>query len=63
MTAEELERFEVFATLDRADRERICQAAADVSLNPGEFAVYEGYERSLFGVLGRGTESDAGVTA
>ena len=51
MTAEELGRFEVFATLDPADRERVCQAAADISLNPGEYAVYEGDERSLFGVL------------
>ena len=61
VTAEELGRFEVFATLDPADRERVCQAAADISLNPGEYAVYEGDERSLFGVLEGRMEVVSGV--
>jgi thioredoxin reductase (NADPH) len=51
VTAEEIGRFEVFATLDPADCERVCHAAADISLHPGEYAVHEDDERSLFGVL------------
>lgn len=51
VTSEEIGRFEVFASLDRADRARLCRVAADISLNPGEYAVHEGDERTLFGVL------------
>ena len=51
VTAEEVARFEVFATLDPADCERICHAAADIALHPGEYVVHEDDERSLFGVL------------
>ena len=51
VTLEEIGRFEVFAPLDPADRERLCRVAADISLNPGEYAVHEGDERALFGVL------------
>ena len=51
VTLEEIGRFEVFAPLDPADRERLCRVAADISLNPGEYAVNEGDERALFGVL------------
>ncbi|HJZ61055.1 MAG TPA: FAD-dependent oxidoreductase [Miltoncostaeaceae bacterium] len=51
MTSEEIGRFEVFATLDPAGCERLCRAAADIPLNPGEYAVHEGDERALFGVL------------
>lgn len=51
MTSEEIGRFEVFATLDPAACERLCRAAADISLGPGEYAVHEGDERALFGVL------------
>jgi thioredoxin reductase (NADPH) len=51
VTSEEIRRFEVFAALDPADCERLCRVAADISLNPGEYAVHEGDERALFGVL------------
>jgi thioredoxin reductase (NADPH) len=51
VTVEEIGRFEVFAALDPADSERLCRAAADISLSPGEYAVHEGDERALFGVL------------
>jgi thioredoxin reductase (NADPH) len=51
VTTDELGRFEVFATLDPADRERLCRVAADISLNPGEHVVHEDDERALFGVL------------
>jgi thioredoxin reductase (NADPH) len=61
VTVEEVGRFEVFATLGPAECERVCQAAADISLNPGEYAVYEGDERSLFGVLEGRMEVVSGV--
>jgi thioredoxin reductase (NADPH) len=51
VTVEEIGRFEVFAALDPADRERLCRVAADISLSPGEYAVHDGDERALFGVL------------
>ena len=42
---------ELFAGLVHADRERLAQAAADVHLRPGEYAVHEGEERALFAVI------------
>ncbi|MDH4341092.1 MAG: FAD-dependent oxidoreductase [Thermoleophilia bacterium] len=48
---EEIGRFKAFATLDPADCERLCRVAADISLSPGEYAVHDGDERALFGVL------------
>ena len=51
MTLEEIRRFEVFSSLEPADCERLCRVAADISLAPGEYAVHEGDERSLFGLL------------
>ena len=51
VTSEEIGRFEVFAPLDPADRERLCRVAADISLNAGEYAVHEGDEGALLGVL------------
>ena len=51
VTVEEIGRFKVFAALDPADCERLCRVAADISLSPGEYAVHDGDERALFGVL------------
>jgi hypothetical protein len=51
VTLEEIGRFEVFASLDPADCERLCRVAADISLSPGEYAVHDGDEWALFGVL------------
>jgi thioredoxin reductase (NADPH) len=51
VTAEEIGRVAVFADLDPADCERLCRVAADISLTPGEYAVHEGDDRALFGVL------------
>jgi thioredoxin reductase (NADPH) len=51
MTPEETERFEVFAGLDPADCDRLCRVAADISLNAGEYAVHEGDERALLGLI------------
>ncbi|HZO49075.1 MAG TPA: FAD-dependent oxidoreductase [Gaiellaceae bacterium] len=51
VTAEEIAGIGVFEGLERAACERLCRVAADVALAPGEFAVHEGDERALFGVL------------
>jgi thioredoxin reductase (NADPH) len=51
VTAEEISRVGIFEALELAARERLCRAAADVSLMPGEYAVHEGDERALFAVL------------
>ncbi len=51
VTVEEIGRFEVFGTLEPVDCERLSRAAADISLIPGEYAVHEGDERALVGVL------------
>ena len=51
VTAEEIAGIGVFEGLERATCERLCRVAADVALAPGEFAVHEGDERALFGVL------------
>jgi thioredoxin reductase (NADPH) len=51
VTAEEIGRFEVFATLDLADCERLSRVAADISVGPGQYAVHEGDEPALFGLL------------
>jgi thioredoxin reductase (NADPH) len=51
VTAEEIGRVGVFEALGAAARERLCQAAADISLVPGEYAVHEGEERALFALL------------
>jgi thioredoxin reductase (NADPH) len=51
VTPEEVGSVSVFAALEPSDRERLCRIAADISLAPGEFAVHEGDEPALFGLL------------
>jgi thioredoxin reductase (NADPH) len=51
VTAEEIARITIFAALGAAERERPSRAAADIRLLPGEYAVHEGGERALFGLL------------
>ena len=51
VTAEEIARIEIFAELDVDERERLARASADITLLPGEFAVQEGSDRALFGLL------------
>ena len=51
VTAEEIAEIGVFAELDAADRERLAGIAADITLEPGEYAAYEGGERALFALL------------
>ena len=51
VTPDEIGRVTVFAGLEPADRERLCRVAADISLGPGEYAVHEGGEPALFGLI------------
>src|SRR5262245_38663038 len=51
VTAEEIWEIEIFAALDAVARERLSRCAADISLEPGEYAADEGSERALFAVL------------
>ena len=51
VTAEELLRIPLFAALDSAKRELVSRAAADISLQAGEYAAPQGSDRALFAVL------------
>jgi len=51
VTAEEIGAIELFAALGESERERLCRAAADISLMPGEYAAQERDDRALFAVL------------
>jgi len=52
VTAEEIGAVGVFSDLDDAARERLARAAADITLEPGEYAAQEGDEQALFALLG-----------
>jgi thioredoxin reductase (NADPH) len=51
VTAEDIARIEVLAELDPELREQLARAAADLTLLPGEYAVLEGGDQALFGLL------------
>ncbi len=51
VSAEEIGAVAVFADLSSGERERLSRAAADLSLEPGEYAAHEGDERAIFAVL------------
>jgi thioredoxin reductase (NADPH) len=51
VTAEEIASVELFADVEIDVLERLARVVADITLAPGEFAVHEGDERALFGVL------------
>jgi thioredoxin reductase (NADPH) len=51
VTAEEIASIELFADVERDVLVRVAQVVADITLVPGEFAVHEGDDRALFGVL------------
>src|SRR6266516_4974885 len=51
VTAEEICRIEVFAGLSAGSRERLTNAAADISLVPGEYAAHESDAGALLAVL------------
>jgi thioredoxin reductase (NADPH) len=51
VTPEEIGQVAVFADLQQSERDRLSRLVADITLMPGEFAVNDGDERALFGVL------------
>ena len=51
VTAEEIAAVAVFSALAAEDRERLARAAADIWLEPGEYAAQEGAGQALFGLL------------
>jgi thioredoxin reductase (NADPH) len=51
VTPDEIGNVAVFECLEAADRERLCRVAADISLDAGSFAIHEGDEPALFGLL------------
>ncbi len=51
VTPEEIASVEIFADLEAEQRERLSLAAADISLQAGEYAAHEGDDRALFAVL------------
>jgi thioredoxin reductase (NADPH) len=57
VTAEDIARVPLFASLDEDVRERLSRAAADVGLASGEYAAAQGSERALFAILDGGIEA------
>ena len=51
VTPDEIQEVTIFAGLEATARERLSRVAADISLQPGEWAAAEGSGRALFGVL------------
>jgi thioredoxin reductase (NADPH) len=51
VTADELLAIPLFAALAGEQRDRIARVAADIRLEPGEYAVHQGDSRALFAVL------------
>jgi thioredoxin reductase (NADPH) len=51
VTAEEIATVTIFAELGESEREQISRAAADITLQPGEYAAVEGADRALFALL------------
>ena len=51
VTAEEIGAVTIFAGLALEERERLARVAADITLQPGEYAAHPGAERALFGLL------------
>ena len=51
VTADEVAQVTIFAGLSAQDRERVARAAADITLEAGEYAAQEASERALFALL------------
>jgi thioredoxin reductase (NADPH) len=51
VTAEEIGGVSIFETLNDVERQRLSRAAADIRLQPGEYAIHAGDGRALFAVL------------
>ncbi|MGN6799051.1 MAG: cyclic nucleotide-binding domain-containing protein, partial [Gaiellaceae bacterium] len=51
ITPDDVRRITIFAELDEEDCIQLARAAADITLEPGEFAAQQGAERALFGLI------------
>jgi thioredoxin reductase (NADPH) len=51
ITADDVASITIFAELSEDDRVQLARVAADIALSPGEYAVEQGAERALFGLL------------
>jgi thioredoxin reductase (NADPH) len=51
VTADEIAGIEIFAGLDEAQRNELARAAADITLQAGEYAANQGDDQALFAVL------------
>ena len=51
VTADEIGAVAIFAELELEERERLARVAADITLQPGEYAAHPAAERALFGLL------------
>src|SRR5947209_7173585 len=51
LSGDEIGAISIFAPLAPAERERVAQAAADIRLSAGEYAIHPGDERALYVVL------------
>src|SRR6516225_2466950 len=51
LTADDVRKIPLFASVSAADLERLVRTSADIHLAAGEFAVAEGGERALYAVL------------
>lgn len=51
LTVDEIRTVPLFSTLEASELERLAENAADIQLEPGDFAVHEGGERALFAVI------------
>ena len=63
VTADEIARVPVFASLSPEARDQLARAAADITLTPGEFAAEKASERALFAVLAGRIEAVKSVDA
>src|SRR5215831_15725018 len=50
-TPEDVAAISLFSKLTRAELQHVADAAADIHLRPGEYAVNEGEERAFFAVI------------
>ncbi len=51
LTPDEIGRIRLFADLAPAERERLCRAAADITVGAGDYVAHEGDGPALFGLL------------
>jgi thioredoxin reductase (NADPH) len=51
VTPEEIAQVEIFAALDQVQRDELARAAADITLQAGEYAANQGDDQALFAVL------------